>query len=380
MNKQQPFSRQFLAIIIFILYLCPFLILALSLAKDLEVLSLGLLISVIGSIILFLMVRNWQNSFELSEEPKAPVLAPEPIFAPPQEIIKDPQLLEELELKKEEMLKIEREKNQLLQQTERMEREKHEIEQRAQDLSEESEKYHKEYLKTISQQRELLEQQEGEIAKLENQVRDLNYEIKALVDFGNTSDIEEDEKIEKELLKPATESQSQIPAPLFQLKQEKKIETPQPIEADLQLKRCLDIAQKITGRTTFGSENSRFRDLSVNNYSIDLRHLLDSLRSENSNTILLYSQKEEKLLFVNNQTKGLLGWSPEKFVQEFPSIIQEGVNDWKTALNQVAGKGETKVKMVLKNKSGQNVSVHCHLGSIPTGVFRHDVIGVLYPT
>lgn len=381
-TSQPKPSRHLLAILIFLIYFCPVFILIYTYVQSLEFLSLGLLLAAAGSVLIFTLLRSWQSSLEIVEEPSKPaepVLEAPPVLqevvhaAPTIELSKHQKLIDELEDKKDEILKVTRERNQLQQLVERLEREKANVEQRVDATLQENDSQHKEYLKTISDQRDIIEQQEGHIANLENQVRDLKYEIKTLIELGpnveTAPELKEKGKINFE---------SQIPAPLFSSKPDRKVDAPQPIEADLQLKRCLDIAQKITGTSLFGGESSRFRDLSMNSYSIDLRQLLDSLRSENSNTILLYSHKEERLLFANDQAKGLLGWSPEKFVQEFPNLIQEGMNEWKMALSNISAKGEAKVKLTLKSKSGQNVPVSCHLGMIPTGVFRHDVIGVIY--
>jgi hypothetical protein len=150
-------------------------------------------------------------------------------------------------------------------------------------------------------------------------------------------------------------------------------------DAMIQLKRCLDIAQKITSSSHFNSESSRFRDFPVDNFVLDLRRLCDSLRSENQCAILLYSPKEEKVIFANNQVKTLLGWSPEKIVQNFGDIIQEGDQEWKHHLAHISLKHESQVKLQFKTKKGHDLLVHCHLGMIPTGVFRYHVIGVLHP-
>jgi hypothetical protein len=124
---------------------------------------------------------------------------------------------------------------------------------------------------------------------------------------------------------------------------------------------------------------SRFRDLPINNYTLDLRRLFDSLRSENAGVVFVYSQKENKLLFTNNVVKNVLGWSPEKFTQDFQEIVQDGLQEWKNAVSQLLIKGETNTRLVIKTKSGQDMMFQCQLGIIPTGIFRNHVIGVLYP-
>jgi len=103
------------------------------------------------------------------------------------------------------------------------------------------------------------------------------------------------------------------------------------------------------------------------------------LRGEQGALIVVYSQKENKLLFVNNEAKALLGWSPEKFVADFSSIVHEGFNDWRRALSMLANASDSQARILAKAKQGQEMILNCHLGVIPTGLFRNYVIGVLYP-
>lgn len=146
--------------------------------------------------------------------------------------------------------------------------------------------------------------------------------------------------------------------------------------AETQLKRCLDIATKMTGSTNIGG-TSRVRDLQVDSYALDLRRLCDSLRVENSCIVILFSQKENKLLFVNNHVKNITGWSPEKFLQDFPEIIQNKTDVWNAGISQLASYPEVKLSLPIKTKDGHEIRLHCLLGAINTGLFRHHVIGIL---
>lgn len=237
-----------------------------------------------------------------------------------------------------------------------------------------------EYQETVNQQREVIKKRQDQIGEFETKVRDLNYEVKTLLQLADydkdpiPKQIESPIFIEKGSLynySPDQDDEESYPL------QENHVKTSE--EASTQLKRCIDIAQKITGANHLNNETSRFRDLSIDNFTLDLRRLFDNLRSENACTVVVYSQKENKLLFANNQAKSLLGWSIEKFVQNFQEIAKEGDLEWKKGLSQLSTLPESRMRLMMKTKTGQNLLVHCHLGVIPRGIFRNHVIGVLYP-
>lgn len=227
----------------------------------------------------------------------------------------------------------------------------------------------------IEQQRITIDQKQQNITHLENQIHDLRYEIKTLLQLAE--------------LEPAIDSKSSIIDFTEFAHQEvhsgnaTAVEVAQQVrtieEASFLLKRCLDIAQKITSGYPFGLGSPRLRDLPMDHHALDLRRLFDSLRSENASLILFFSRKDNKVLFANNQTKSLLGWSPEKFVQDFLLVIQDGIDDWKNGLASLASKQEVHTRLMMKTKFGDDMFVGCCLGAVPTGVFKGDVIAVIYP-
>lgn len=236
-----------------------------------------------------------------------------------------------------------------------------------------------EHQQTIHEQRENLEKKQQQITLLEGQVRDLHYEIKTLMEVEERQSIvrfptdrfpsDRLRQREFEFVIPTEEDEDLAPPPQVHCAE----------EASQQLKRCLDIAQKITGGQYMNQKPSRLKDLPVENTALEMRRLFDNLRSENQATILLYSPKENKLLFVNNPIKSILGWSPDKFVQQFSSLVIEGAEAWKQSINQLSFKNESYANLLIASKAGHHVSVNCHLGLIPTGSFRHYVLAVLYP-
>lgn len=243
-----------------------------------------------------------------------------------------------------------------------------------------------EHQQTITEQRGVIEGKQEQIAGLKEKIHDLTYEMKTLLDVVDTDGTAPI---------PTPTPSSSLGMAVHETAQLYQTATDEPIEDDnealpesmvhtseeaaIQLRRCLNIAQKITGAGHAPHSPFPMHDMPANNYTLDLRRLFDSLRSENASPVLVYSQKENKLLFINNQSKSLLGWNPEKFVQHFNEIVHEGLNDWKNAINQLAASPESHASLVMKTKSGQDLLVHCQLATVPSGLFRNHVLGVLYP-
>ena len=99
---------------------------------------------------------------------------------------------------------------------------------------------------------------------------------------------------------------------------------------------------------------------------------------ENGSAIVFYSRKDNKVLFINNQSRNLLGWSPDKFVQSFNDIVDPSREAWKQGITSLAIKNDVQVSLKMKSKTGPQVEVQALLGIIPTGIFRHHILGVLY--
>ena len=235
-------------------------------------------------------------------------------------------------------------------------------------------------IETISELRVTVDYKQKQIKNLQTKIHDLTYEIKTLLeiaDLSHTTASSDSEPIGLSINESAQEYQ--VPIKSQSLFAEESLPAPKSDEAQKQLKRCIDIAQKITGAQHFSENKSRFGEFSLDNYALDLRRLCDSLRSENNYTVFVYSLKEKKLIFTNNQVRDLLGWNPEKFVQDFDNIVQDGVVEWENSVAQLNTLNYGKTRFVMKAKSGKDLLVHCQIGLIPTGVFRSNVIGVLYP-
>lgn len=304
--------------------------------------GLGLLSLSIGTLCLYKLMIDWES--ELQTVVPA-VATPEPIAAPVEETNHEMERILSENVSTIETLSKE---NQLM------------LDQIT----------HKEHLLEIAEQtnndlRSSQERKQQRITQLETKVRDLSYEIKTLLQL---TEIPESP--------PSPTLQEYAPRSDSKRPQDKQVQSYE--EASAQLKRCIDIAQKITGASHYSSSQSRFRGMSTDNFALDLRCLFDSLRSENSCTIIVYSTKENKLLFANDQATKLAGWSPEKFAQSFDTLIQEGRDEWSNGIRQLASQSECRARLVLKSRSGEDILVHAVLSMIPTGIFRHHIIAVLY--
>jgi UPF0242 C-terminal PAS-like domain/Uncharacterised protein family (UPF0242) N-terminus len=221
-----------------------------------------------------------------------------------------------------------------------------------------------EHQQTIAEQRLNIEKKQQQIVQLETKVRDLNYELKTLLRLAETP------------ISTPLERSAYFSKPLIK-REDFETYSQNSDEPEMQLKRCLDIAQNINGVAHFGGI-SRLRDLTLDHFALDQRRLFDRLGGETGNTVFFYSLKDNKVLFVNDDVKELLGILPEKFIQNFTDLMQVGMEEWKKGLNQLSYKNETKTFFPLKTRSGQEILVNCLLGMISVGLFRQHVIGVMY--
>lgn len=142
------------------------------------------------------------------------------------------------------------------------------------------------------------------------------------------------------------------------------------------LQRCIQKAKILSGASHLSRKEARFSGLSTE--AIDLRRLFDSFRTESGAVILIYSKKEERLLFVSNSIRQLLGWSRERFIGDFSTLIGDSGPLWRHALLKLQSRPEAQLSFTIKTKSGKEKLISCALGIIPEGVFVDHIVGVLY--
>lgn len=431
--KPKITNRQFLSASIIIFYLIPLLFFSsysiglMPHQKSWAILSLGLLTVACGTLTLLLLVYYWEESIQTKLKDKQQLLPLPKIYEP--EFDKEDkvaQITSQLDFvggddqdpsdeksaeRRKEVYFTEEQSKEGRQDTDRLQaiiaskndeiqklsleiRELQlKVDQTTQDyadyrlFSEEQLKQKQIQLASLQQvvedQRSEMETRQEQIHQLDTKIHDLSYEIKTLLYLNDE---------EKQVLfpsEPSAESLVEQPEPptepiqsLFDLHEEDSCsETPikTPTEAVQLLKKCINIAQKLTGVNYFGNEISRYREMPTSYYTIDQRRLFDSLRAETRALILVYSQKELKVLFANNQSKSLLGWTPDKIASDFSTIFQSGISDWKKMISLLSTTVETQGHLLAKTKYGQELLLNCQLGVIPTGLFRHYVIAILYP-
>lgn len=205
-----------------------------------------------------------------------------------------------------------------------------------------------------------------QILSLENSARELKYEIKNLVDTT------------EQRPHPKAHDTYDI-ASLFPTKPLGVFLEPISTlsSAESQLRLCVDIAQKFTGARHLTHSSYRSQNASVEGYDLDLRRLTDTLLSVTERPILLYHPKLSKLLFISPQIKHILGWSAEKYLQDFTALFPEGQEQWDEYLRQLPLLGVLELNKPLVTNIGESLPMNIHLGWIPTGIFKAHVIGVL---
>ena len=372
--------------VIFVLYLVPILALTaysmnlFSPDRSWVTLSLGLLFSALGTLALYSILIDWQQSARKRAHLLAEVHAVRHTSEQPEtsqiSVVeyeeKQNQMLEEINKLGEELERIQNENAQMNQVKIDLQDEYQKYKESKEDELENKKVLLSEYQETISEQRLVIEKKQTSIEELENKLKERDYELKTLLQL---SDIGGDSQTEQAVEIVVPEEKEEEQAVSAQENHDTDVRTHE--EASHLLKRSIDTAQKITGASHFSGDTPLFRDFQINNYALDLRRLFDSLRSENSSVVIVFSPKENRVLFVNQQIKPVLGWNPEKFIQDFFYLIEEGLDEWKTAVTPTNHE-EHKVRLLLKSRSGQSKLFHCHLKAIPTGIFRGHIIGILY--
>lgn len=361
-------SRQSFIATILVLYFVPLFVMGsyslrwLTLAQSRNLISLGVLLAICGSLAIYIYLYRWER-----EKPKEVAISPEaPTFEPEYH-----ELQRHFDQQTEELRTMQDEMERYRKLWEDLDNERTVFKESLEEQLVEKNRLLLEYEETNASLKQDLEKVLQKNEELEIKVNDLNYEIKTLLQLSELD----------ESLKEEEPFEALDPSPVYKTPE---VEPAQPVkmirnpeEASMQLKRCLDIAQKITGASHYQHLEGRYQNFPTNNAALDLRHLFDNLRSEHGASILFYSHKDHKLLFANNQIKNLLGWSPEKVIQDFSELIVEGGEDWKEAIRQSKNQGP--LSLMMKTKSGEILEIKALIGIIPSGVFRQDLITVLYP-
>jgi hypothetical protein len=414
---QPPETRSRLILTIAALYFIPVIALSyyslelMPYSDGWTIFSIGLFIALVGSIAFFLRLHRWETNLfhDLKEtfHKALPPVEPTPIVVHEPVPISDPidqerlieeavsewqqkhtVLVSEVAEKDSELENLHSEMEQLQHQLQVVTHEFSSFQRGVQIQIEQKEELISQLKQTSNEQRLLIEKHQQHIAILETKEKDLSYEIKTLLHLSSLENIFNDKpsasKKQSEFISYTNQEDFQgeeaQPNP-FSVNERspfhvKLIDTPE--SATSQLKHCLDVATKMTGANYLIGGSSKIHNLTLDNYALDLRRLCDALNSENNAYILLYSQKENKILFANDLTKNALGWAQDKFSDSFHEIVSGGMDEWKRGLNQLATENSAMFSLTLKSKAGVEMPLQCHLGAVPAGTFRHHVVGILY--
>jgi len=385
--------RQHCNLLVICLYLLPILffsfysITQMSDSKSWLILTLGWLIVIAGTLFFLFKLMEWESlihsSQKLARQPveRAAISQETPVDRTEAdekigELAEKVRFYEELEEKfHAEIQEIKQKWHKQKQEFETLEKQHSKVQEEYQSLLSTSQEQLKkkdrlltEYAETIQNLRSTMESKQHEIHRLETSVSDLSYDIDTLLRLNEMSE-SEPEKKNSPLPQPDL---SELPAPA-------KVQTlaKQSTHIDLsqQLKKCLDMAQKLTGTSPFGT-TSHYRDISIENYALDQRRLFDSFRSETSSIIMIYSQREGQLIFANDQVKEAFGWDSEDFIQNFSHLITQGGEEWKQILNTLGHYQEREIHLRFRTKDHQEKDAHFHFALIPTGIFKGHIIGV----
>ncbi len=209
---------------------------------------------------------------------------------------------------------------------------------------------------TLKEQRRVIEKKQEEINILKIQVNDFKYEIESILKLKNQP------APAAEPIKIQTDSKSEASTQGLSLKDK--------------LQRYIDLSMNITQSNPFAAPQNGYR-LPIGALVIDQRRLFDRLQAEETDVILVYSQEDEKLVFVNKQIQELLGWRAEKFLKDFSFLVEKGLSNWQETLKGLQDGYLGEVRLLMKTRSGENLLTHCYLKVIPKGAFEGHVLGIL---
>jgi PAS domain-containing protein len=207
--------------------------------------------------------------------------------------------------------------------------------------------------KSVQDQRQLIAKKQLRIAKLEAKVRDLNYEVKTLLQLDDLRTDEEPPPVATPL--PAE--------PLY----EERATTP--TQASLQLHRLITGAQRLSGMANL---TNRYETS-----ALDLRRLFDHLQDD-ANIILVYSKRDGQLLFANNQVRTQLGWTPERFTKEFFLLLQHGIGEFHRAITTLDHQPTTHITLVLKQRDSLDFMGEAVLSKMSSGPFAGLIIMLVF--
>lgn len=360
--------------------------------KSWSIISFGLFLILLGTLIFVFSLFNWEKKIEENfkahylKEPASAHDAKVRISQPSSEGLDDssnhdiPKLQEELQASQQAYAQIKEENQHLILKAEQTLQGftnyklliEQELNQKNQQIAALQQR--------IEEQRAEMDNRQEQIQQFENKIRELGYEIKTLLSLNeaNIKPIITSLHPSPPPTQMASTSDNFSKYPLTEVKKEilfRKEGLKEHIpELSFLLKRCVQAAQKLTGSHHLNSTSEHF---SFNHSAIDQRHLFEIFKEEKGGIIFVCSPQESKPLFANQEVKAILGWSSEKFTADFLHLIPKSINEWKSALHDLDSKVELQTRLLINSKNGEEKLFNCHLEVIPAGIFQNYIIGVL---
>jgi hypothetical protein len=227
----------------------------------------------------------------------------------------------------------------------------------------------RDYQKTIQEQRTILQKKQVYVEQLEAKVKELMYEIRSLLQIGESS---------SSSLSPIEISDPQEMTAYYLGKKNQAL-----FDLEAHLDHYVEVAETFTGAEHLGfltGTGPKFIDSSMNSYAIDQRRLFDTFKEEGEVILVVYSMIEKKILFTNPYVKSVVGWSSEKFSQEFSKFLSvEGLRIWEEATKTLEEKEGVKTAFNLMPKQGKEISMTCGIKKVKKGPFQNLAIGLLMP-
>lgn len=365
MQKKRESLRHNIIFTIFCCYTIPVAILVSLYARNIPLgtnwfnFLIGLSIALAGTFFFYYKMTKWTFPVSLPE-PVVEAAAVAPVVPPSQDV---------LEEHRQEKLALEEAIEDLKEKWHEKKTESERIQADWDSYRIESEEQLKkkdalltEYAQTVNDLRGTMGQKQDQIEKLQESINDLSYDLDTLIKLSKYEGEPESPAPQKEVEKPP--KQELKPAPKTRIKDL--------AQANQQLKKCINNAQKLSS-SQFSS--SRYP---LDNTALDKRRLFDMFKSESASMVILYSMKEKQLLFANDVCRTWLGWAPEKFVQDFSSIVLRGKPEWDLALASLIHQTEAQCHIAVETEEGDEILFQCVLGVIPTGIFKNHAVGILY--
>lgn len=235
-----------------------------------------------------------------------------------------------------------------------------------------------EYKMTIHEQRGIIEKKQAELNLLQTKVKDLSYEVKALLQLDELpQNASWEKKSHLNTIIPETEFDHYDINNLYESLGDSEQQVSHFDAFNLIDKYLYQIKNLRTGsylnKPAFSGQGDEKFSL------LDLRKLQDVLQGEDQFVLFLFSLKNRKVLFTNNKVKTYLSLSPEAFSSSFFNLVQKGNRDFEQAITRIPETGKESLKMILKSQNQEDMLFNCYLEKVNEGCFDSLVLGMLIP-